>query len=95
MGLFHSKNAKLVPSREQIAQRLKEYGESRGVHYLCPMCRHNRWDVAGVVTHRLEGEGSKKVTTTSVFAPMALLVCGQCTYSAQFSLVALGFFNSS
>lgn len=93
MSLFHSKNAKLVPGRELIAQRLQEYGKSRGIHYLCPMCRHNRWDVAGVLSHRLEGEGSHKVTT-SLFAPMALLVCGQCAYSAQFSLVALGFFNS-
>lgn len=89
MHLFRSKNAKPVPTREQIADRIKGKGVKKGVRYLCPFCRCSRWDVAGVLSQQLEPEAGAS-STARTFVPTAILICGNCAYCAQFSLVALG-----
>lgn len=92
MKLFSSKNAKAVPSREKIAATIKEKGQQQGVRYLCPVCRHSRWDVAGVLSHQLEPDPQAS-STARTFVPTAILICGNCGFCAQFSLVALGLLD--
>ena len=92
MRLFSSKNAKAVPTREQIAESIKLKGKQEGIRHLCPVCRHSRWDVAGVVTHQLEPDPSAP-STARTFVPTAILICGKCSFCAQFSLVALGLLD--
>lgn len=92
MNLFGSKNARPVPSREEIAERIKVRGQEHKVRYLCPVCRHTRWDVAGVLSHQLEPE-PRTSTGARTFVPTAILICGNCAYCAQFSLVALGLLD--
>ena len=89
MRLFSSKNARAVPTREQISERIQEIGKDKKTRYVCPICRNSRWEVAGVLSHQLEPEAGAP-STAKTFVPTALLICGGCAYCAQFSLVALG-----
>lgn len=89
MGLFNSKNAQSIPTKTQIAEAIDGYGKENKINYICPICRCRKWDVAGVLSHDLQREPDWPETSRT-YVPTALLICANCSYCAQFSLVALG-----
>lgn len=89
MSLFQSSNARAVPTRQQIADRITESCGEKGITFRCPICHRGRWDVAGVLSHTLESSGEERGGTRS-FVPTALVICENCAFCAEFSLVTLG-----
>lgn len=68
---------------------MQSKGQKEGLRYRCPVCRNSRWDVAGVRAFELEPDTDDRESSRT-FVPTAVLICGNCAFCAQFSLVALG-----
>jgi hypothetical protein len=77
-------------SEEQKSQMLKRLDEVWSAEQVCPVCRHNEWEVYDTVFEVREFVGGSVNVSGGAIIPCVAVTCKHCSNTLFFNAIKLG-----
>ena len=75
---------------DELIARLSRYGD-----IVCPICKHNQWNVNNLIIENREFQGGDLIVGGSAIMPFVTLTCRECGNTMFLNALQLGFVRNN